>query len=228
MKALLPLRASAWRRGSQPLCSRQAGGMLSRSLSNLIPGSSPFTHHVPIGNGGLYEFMVTAGQWKEAEENHPALICHSTDPPRTITYKELPRRISAAAHALRAKGFSDGDVLNIHLHNCEQFVVAFLAAAALGGTTTTSNPAYTSSELAAQQIDSRARYVLTSKKYEEIVSKATAESGVLNVSYVEDSGCFANAPATNLPIPALTRALSGSDLLTLPYSSGTTGVPIAS
>ena len=155
-----------------------------------------------------------------------ALRCSQNDF-KPITYSELDGRISAAAHQLRAMGFKQGDVLNIHLHNCEQFIVAFFATAALGGTASTSNPAYVARELANQQIDSNSKLVISSLMYADVVSKAAAESGLSEcISWIEDAGCFANAPPTTEPAPALERAIdAATDLVTLPYSSGTTGKP---
>ena len=85
-----------------------------------------------------------------------ALRCSLADF-KPVTYKELEGRIIAAAHKLTAMGFEQGDVLNIHLPNCTQYVVAFIATASLGGTATTSNPAYVAKELATQHLDSKAK-----------------------------------------------------------------------
>eukprot|EP00966_Prymnesium_polylepis_P040988 951232-Prymnesium_polylepis.1 len=194
-----------------------------RPLSTLIPGSSVELSPPPL-DGGFYSFMRTVGKWEEVGDR-PAVVCYATGSPRTITYAELPQRVSAAAHALSAAGFSRGDVVNLHLHNCEQFVVGYLAVAALGGTSTTSNPAYTAAELAGQQRDSGAKFCLSSRVYEPAVTPAAEASGAA-VSYIEDEGCFANAAPTEAAPPPLTRPIDpATDVMTLPYSSGTTGVP---
>ena len=207
----MALLRSAMRAG---LRSALRGPALARSLcTNLIPASSAVVGPVP--GGGFFEYMRTQGKWAELGDQ-PALICHASSPPRTITYAELPKRVSAAAHALRAQGIQQGDVVNIHLHNCEQFIVGFLAIAALGGTSTTSNPAYTAAELASQHLDSGAKFVLSSRQYAETVAKAVAESGVASVQYVEDADCFANAPPTDAPMPEPERPINvATDLLAL-------------
>ena len=91
--------------------------------------------------------------------------------------------------------------MNIHLHNCEQFAISFLAVAALGGTSTTSNPAYTGSELVRQQQDSGAKFVLISRQYGDAVSTNVAMSGVANCSYIEDDG---DAASSALAVSVLT------------------------
>ena len=207
----MTLRLSAMRAGIR---SALRAPVLARPLcTNLIPASSAVLGPVP--GGGFFEYMRTQGKWDDLGDQ-PALICHASTPPRILTYAELPKRVSAAAHALRALGMQQGDVVNIHLHNCEQFIVGFLAIAALGGTSTTSNPAYTAAELANQHTDSGAKFVLSSRQYAELVSKAIAESGVATVQYIEDADCFANAPPTDAPLPAPERPIDvATDLLAL-------------
>ena len=81
-----------------------------------------------------------------------ALVDMSIEGGRSTTYGELDRWIRGTANALHAKGLRQGDVLNIHLHNCTEFVVAMMAASEIGAIVTTSNPLYTATELAGQQV----------------------------------------------------------------------------
>ena len=90
---------------------------------------------------------------------------------RSETSQRLQEK-TAAAHELVAMGFGQGDVASVHLHNCEQFVVSFLAVASLGGTISPSNPLYTAHELAAQQRASSATICLSSRAYEAVVDEA--------------------------------------------------------
>lgn len=182
----------------------------------------------PLPLEDYYTFLRRHGQWDE----HPddiALVC-AANGFRELTYSQLGRRISGAAHALRGVGFAQGDVLHIHSHNAEQFVVGFLAATALGGTITASNPAYTASELAALQLDANPKLVLASRAYETVVNEALDTNGgrlaADAVHFLEDDSCFANAPPTDLPLPQLARPICPrTDVLALPYSSGTTDKP---
>ena len=201
---------------------------LTRSLSSLASSKIFHSPYKPIETPkeSLFPFLREKGNWSEVADK-VAVRC-STNSFAPITYKELDGRIIAAAHKLRSMGFKQGDVLNIHLHNCQQYIVSFLATAALGGTATTSNPVYVAKELATQQINSGAKFVVSSKSYEATVTKAAKESGLSDsVYWVEDDGCFANAlPDPNLPMIEPDRPIDiHEDLVTLPYSSGTTGVP---
>ena len=52
-----------------------------------------------------------------------------------------------------SRRFKAGSVLAVHLTNCAEYALAFLAVAHLGGVITTSNPVYTAAELAHQWKD---------------------------------------------------------------------------
>ena len=200
----------------------------SRPMSSIVDGIFTGKTRAPLPalpTVNLFQFMRETGKWGEVADK-VALRC-STEDFRPITYKELEGRVSATTHALRGIGFQKGDVLNVHLHNCQQYVVTFLACAQLGGIASTSNPAYVAAELANQHVDSGSKFVLSSKAYEAVVTAAAAESGLSDkVFYVEDPDCFANAKATDEPPPEPDMPIDVmKDLLTLPYSSGTTGKP---
>ena len=78
-----------------------------------------------------------------------------------------------------------------------------------------------------QHRDSESVMVLSSRNYEDVVKAASRESGLsTQVYYVEDADCFANAPPTDAPPPEPERPINAAeDVVTLPYSSGTTGLP---
>ena len=116
--------------------------LLPRALSTHIYHSEFPPAALPTES--IFGFLRQRGGWDDAGDK-VAIKCLSTG--RVLTYAELPRRVSGVAHALAASGFQRRDVLNIHLHNTEQYVVAFLAVSALGGTVTTSNPVYTAASL---------------------------------------------------------------------------------
>ena len=105
---------------------------LTRSLSSLASSKIFHSPYKPIETpkASLFPFLREKGNWSEVADK-VAVRC-STNSFAPITYKELDGRIIAAAHKLRSMGFRQGDVLNIHLHNCQQYIVSFLATAALG------------------------------------------------------------------------------------------------
>ena len=218
-------RTSAARRLGQSFYRAGAcapGLIVSRRLSHVWEGP-PLS---PLPKGSFYSFLRQHGDWEQAADL-PALTCSTTG--TTLTYSALERRVASAARALAQTGFGRGSVLNVHLPNCEQNVIAFLAATELGGIVTPSNPIYTVSELALQQRDSGALAVISTNELRETVLAAAEQSGVTNVSFIEDKECFANAAdCAETELSSITHALSidgKNDLVALPYSSGTTGKP---
>eukprot|EP00966_Prymnesium_polylepis_P090404 2093663-Prymnesium_polylepis.1 len=176
---------------------------------------------------GLFTFLKSNSDW-ESLGDKPALVNGVTG--ASVSYAELEGRVNGAAHALRAAGFEQGDTLSIHMHNCPEYVIAFLTTAALGGISTTSIPLYTDSELSKQLSDSGAKFAISSESYREVVTEATATAGLptARVQFIEGASCFANAHASSEPVVTERPIADETDLCTLPYSSGTTGPPMLS
>jgi acyl-CoA synthetase (AMP-forming)/AMP-acid ligase II len=155
----------------------------------------------------------------------PALIDGPTG--RTLTYGGLAESVRRAAAGLTRLGFRKGDVFAIYSPNLPEYAVIFLAVASLGGVNTTVNPLYTADELAKQLQDSRARFLVTVPPFLDKAQEAARKSGVEAV-YVfgtaEGARPFAELlqPGGSSPTIALDPA---TDLVVLPYSSGTTGLP---
>jgi acyl-CoA synthetase (AMP-forming)/AMP-acid ligase II len=99
--------------------------------------------------------------------------------------------------------------------------------AALGGITTTANPLYTADELAKQLADCRARFLVTVPPFLDKAAEAAKKAGVEEI-YVfgaaEGARPFAELLQAGDRVPAV-RIDPAQDLVVLPYSSGTTGLP---
>jgi acyl-CoA synthetase (AMP-forming)/AMP-acid ligase II len=162
-----------------------------------------------------------------AEElgDKPALIDGSSG--RGITYAELLASVRGLAAGLAARGFGKGDVFAHYAPNIPEYAVAFLGVGMAGGVNTTANPLMTEHELTSQLKDSRARLLVTVPELLDKALAAARESGVEEVFvYGEAEGA---TPFVTLLIPdgkppeiAIDPA---EDLIALPYSSGTTGLP---
>ena len=169
----------------------------------------------------LFNYISTLGDWDSTDK--PALLCSTTG--RTIKYNELRGLILAVSASLRGLGFDAGEVLSVHLHNCIEYVLAFLGCAALGGITSPSNPMYEKNDLSHQLTNSGAVVCITSEKYKAVLEGAET-SAVRHLTYIEDPTCFVHAtapPAGATPLPACGMRPDPKSLLALPYSSGTTG-----
>ena len=146
---------------------------------------------------------------------------------RVLTYGQLADSVRRAAAGLSQRGLRKGDVVAIYSPNCPEYAVAFHAVASLGAINTTVNPLYTADELATQLRDAGARFLVTVPAVLDKAKEAAARTGIEEIFVVgtgEGARPFAellNAP----PTPPRVAIDPGRDLVVLPYSSGTTGLP---
>jgi len=168
--------------------------------------------------------LETAGQ----HPDKPALIDGPSG--RTLTFGQLAVGVRRVAAGLAARGFGKGDVFAIYCPNLPEYALAFFGVAAAGGTATTINPLYTVEELAFQLNDARARYLLTIPMFLDRAREAAACSGVEEIFVLGEApdGSGATPFAALLQAgdqPPAVRIDPAEDLVVLPYSSGTTGLP---
>src|SRR5579859_3777921 len=178
---------------------------------------------VDIPEMSLTEFVLA----RAAERgDKPAIVDGPSG--RTVTYAQLPVLIRRVAAGLAAHGFVKGDVLGIYSPNVPEYAVAFHAAASLGGTITTVNPLYTVGELAQQLTDCGAKYLLTVPPMLDNARAAADRVASVKELFVfgEADGAtpFASLMTHGDQPPAVSINLR-TDLVALPYSSGTTGLP---
>jgi acyl-CoA synthetase (AMP-forming)/AMP-acid ligase II len=145
----------------------------------------------------------------------------------TLTFSGLASLIRKAAGGLAARGLAKGDVLAIYSTNTLHYPVAFHGAAHAGGVITTVNPLYTAEELAKQLRDAAARFLLTSGPFLDKAREAAELAGGIDEIFTFD-GVEGSTPFTQLleadeleEGPDIDPA---TDLVALPYSSGTTGL----
>lgn len=156
----------------------------------------------------------------------PALIDGPTG--RTYTFGQLYGAIQRVATGLAQRGFNQGDVFAIYSPNLPEYAVAFHAIASLGGIVTTANPLYTPHELAHQLKDAGARYLLTVPPFLANAREAAHEAGGIEEIFVfgEAEGATPfTALLQNAGQPPVVTIDARRDLVVLPYSSGTTGLP---
>ena len=145
----------------------------------------------------------------------------------SISFGELRARVLRAAGGLAARGFAKGDVLAIYSPNTLAYPVAFHGAAHAGGIVTTANPTYTAEELAAQMGDCRARFLVTVGPLLDKARDAAKRAGSVTEIFTFDGAPGSTPFAELLEAPELERGPAidpATDLVALPYSSGTTGV----
>ncbi|KAL8168079.1 hypothetical protein V2J09_009578 [Rumex salicifolius] len=160
--------------------------------------------------------------------SRPCIIHGPTGKIYTYADVELTsRRVAAGLH--RRLGISKGDVIMLCLQNCPEFVFGFLGASYLGAISTTANPLCTPAEIEKQARASKAKVIVTMAAFKDKVMEYAVESGV-KVVVVDEAvpeGCLAFAElaaADEAEMPAGVEVFP-DDVVALPYSSGTTGLP---
>jgi acyl-CoA synthetase (AMP-forming)/AMP-acid ligase II len=145
---------------------------------------------------------------------------------RTITYAQLPGLVDRAAASLARLGVRQRDVCAILSPNTPEYAIAVLAVARLGGIVTTACPTYTRDEVVKQFKDCRPRVLFTSPAFRETALEAAAAAGlawIFSFGAMEGATPFDDLlaqPGTPPPV-----SIDPMDVVALPYSSGTTGLP---
>ncbi len=167
--------------------------------------TSPYPD-IDIPAVALTDFVL---EHSERYGDKPALIDGPSG--RAYSHAETARAVRDAAGALAARGVRKGDVVALCAPNSPEYAIAFHAVAALGAVVTTINPTYTTDEIAFQLEHAGARAVIGAP---EMLDRAR---GTVDELYeIGDYGEPGSVPAPDI---------DPGDLVALPYSSGTTGLP---
>jgi acyl-CoA synthetase (AMP-forming)/AMP-acid ligase II len=173
---------------------------------------SPFPD-VEVPDVTLTAFVLEAA---ESRGDRPALIDGPTG--ETLTYAELARQVRSLAAGLAARGIGRGDVVALCAPNAPVYAVVFHAVAALGAVVTTVNPAYTAEEIGFQLRNAGAKLAVVAAPFAE----RAREAGATDVLVLGDAAFEELLGDGSAPLP---DAADPGDLVALPYSSGTTGLP---
>ena len=141
---------------------------------------------------------------------------------RTIRYSELAALVEATAGGLHAGGLRQGEVAAICSPNRLEFPVAFHAAASIGASVTTVNPAFTVEEIGRQLADAGAVVAFTTPELAARVREAGG--GRLREVFCFGDGSFEALAERDSTAPTV-QIDAATDVVALPYSSGTTGTP---
>jgi len=138
------------------------------------------------------------------------------------TWREFDADVNRAAHLLLARGLRHGDKFNLHLGNCPEFLLFWMAAAKTGTVMVPTNPTSTADEMDYILAHSEARLSVTEPQFAEPVHAAARRcptlGGVVEVRPL--APLLAGLPAT----PPET-AVAPLDEISMQYTSGTTSKP---
>jgi acyl-CoA synthetase (AMP-forming)/AMP-acid ligase II len=155
-----------------------------------------------------------------------AIICGVTG--RSYTYAGLARAIRQVAAGLAARGVRKGDVVGLVSPNTPDFAVVFYAVASIGAICSTVNPIATAEEIGAQFADSEAIMLVTIPElYEKCEAAARLASMVREIVVLgEHEGAVPYAALfAHGDEPPAVDIDPATDVVALPYSSGTSGIP---
>jgi acyl-CoA synthetase (AMP-forming)/AMP-acid ligase II len=146
---------------------------------------------------------------------------------RVLTYRQLGHAVRALAAGLARRGVGKGDMVAIWAPNSPDYAVVFHAVARLGAILTTANPSYTVEELTHQLRDSGARVLLTTGALLERARAAAAASGhSVEIATIEGADGVPSIASISVDAdPPAVDIDPANDVVVLPYSSGTTGLP---
>ena len=155
----------------------------------------------------------------------PALIDGPSG--RTITYGGLSAGVRRLSAGLAERGLRKGEVVAIFAPNLPEWPLVFHGIAAAGGVVTTINSLGTAVDVEQQLRDSRARFLVTVAPFMDRALGAAESAGVEEVFVIGDAVPGATAIGDLLRSESAPPdvAIDPGDLVALPYSSGTTGLP---
>ncbi|MCU1266338.1 MAG: 4-coumarate--CoA ligase family protein [Acidobacteria bacterium] len=157
--------------------------------------------------------------------NKPALIEGPTG--RIVTYAALAHSVRRVAASLAARGFKKGEVFGILSLNVPEYAIVFHGVAMLGGIITPINPLYTDREVAHQLKDAGAKFLIAAPQFIDKARTAANEANIEELFVFGEAGGatpFASLLEGDGEAPEV-EIDPREDLVALPYSSGTTGLP---
>ncbi len=151
-----------------------------------------------------------------------------------LTYRELDALVNAFSNALLDLGVRKGDRVCLLMTNRPEFLVSWFALARIGAIISPVNPSFKEREVTYQLSNCEAVAIVVQYELLSLVQAVRAQTPALEHIIVVGHGqqslpsqahSFADLVRTYAPTPPASPAPLWEDLLTLPYSSGTTGLP---
>jgi acyl-CoA synthetase (AMP-forming)/AMP-acid ligase II len=164
--------------------------------------------------------------------DRPAIIYHDL----ILTYREVVSMVNCIANGLQALSLGKGDIIALFTFNRPESLITLNAAATIGAVVSPMNPAYKEREVAYQLGNCQARAILVEHELLPLLQMVLGQHSLPHLQHILVTGDrVPESMPGALPFAMLLRRaspkhpepveISGEDLLALPYSSGTTGLP---
>jgi carnitine-CoA ligase len=138
------------------------------------------------------------------------------------SWAEFDRDVNRAAHFLRARGVEPGHTVNVHLGNCPEFLLFWMAAAKIGAVMVPTNPVSTAAEMEYILEHSEARLAVTEPQHAGPLHAARGRCpGLRDVIECRP----VSSVLAGMPDRAPESSVAGGDLVSIQYTSGTTSKP---
>jgi len=156
--------------------------------------------------------------------DHPAVIDGVSG--QTLSFAQLAGYIDRFAAALAERGVTKGDVIAVFSPNTIYYPVVFHGIAKTGAISTTINSLYGPDEIAFQLKDAGAKMLITVSPFLDRALAATQQHPVEAIIVLDGAeGHESLQDLLTTKAPSVEVAIdAANDLITLPYSSGTTGL----
>jgi acyl-CoA synthetase (AMP-forming)/AMP-acid ligase II len=177
-----------------------------------------------------YDHLLRAAA--ERAPDRTAIIYHNM----SFTYREVVGMVNSIANGLYSLGLRKGDKVCLLMTNRPEYIVSFIAAGSIGLVSSPMNPAYKDREVGYQLENSEACAIVIQRELLPLLQLVLSQKTLPNLKHVIVTG--ETVPETfpeAIPWARLMREsspqlpprveISSDDLLALPYSSGTTGLP---
>ncbi|CAI8601539.1 unnamed protein product [Vicia faba] len=162
--------------------------------------------------------------------SHPCLINAPTG--EIYTYHDVELSARRVASGLKKLEIGQGDVIMVLLPNCPEFVFSFLGASIRGAIMTAANPFFMAAEIAKQAKASNTKLIVTQGCYYEKVKDLENVKLVFVDSLPEGENHMhfselvqAHENEIDEKFQQVEVNINPDDVVALPYSSGTTGLP---
>jgi long-chain acyl-CoA synthetase len=153
-----------------------------------------------------------------------------------LTYRELDALVNSFANALLELGIHKGQKVCLFMANRPEYLISWFAIIRIGAVANPMNPSYKEREVAYQLSNSEAVAVVVQHELLPLVEAVRAETPGLEFVITVESGShltnstsptysFSDLLQSHPPAILARSEWKWEDVITLPYSSGTTGLP---